>query len=88
VNPKSAKALVSVSAICLLLVLVVMSPAGGLFLYALAALAALIPTIFGKGKLRFAGAVALAAALALLAVTYPKYAAEMTRYKQRAQQKP
>ncbi len=87
-NPKSAKALVGASVISIILGLVVMSPAGGLFLYALAALAALVPTIFGKGKLRFAGAAALVAALVLLVVTYPKYEAEMTRYKQRAQQKP
>ena len=86
-NQKSAKTFVWASVISLLLGMVVMSPAAGFFLYALAALAALIPAIFSSGRLRIAGAVILTVSLALLAVTYPKYDAEMTSYKQRAQQK-
>ena len=86
-NPKSAKTFVWASVVSLLLGMVVMSPVGGFFLYALAALAALIPAIFSSGRLRVAGAVIVAVSLALLAVTYPKYAAEMTSYQQRAQQK-
>ena len=86
-NQKSAKTCVWASAISLLLGTVVMSPAGGFFLYALAALAALIPTIFSSRNLRIAGAVILAVSLMLLAVTYPKYDAEITKYKQRTQQK-
>ncbi len=85
-NPKSTKTFVWASVISLLLGTVVMSPVGGVFLYALAALAALIPAVFGGGRLRIAGAVIVAVSLALLAVTYPKYDAEMTSYKQRAQQ--
>ncbi len=54
-NPKSAKTFVWASVISLLFGTVIMSPAGGFFLYALAALAALIPAIFGGGRLRIAG---------------------------------
>ncbi len=86
-NPKTAKTFVWASVISLLLGMVVMSPAGGFFLYTLAALAALIPAIFGGGRLRIAGAVIVAVSLTLLAVTYPKFDAEMTKYKQRAHQK-
>ncbi len=86
-NPKSAKTFVWASVISLLLGMAVMSPVGGFFFYALAVLAALIPAIFGGGRLRIAGAVIVAVSLALLAVNYPKYDVEMTNYKQRAQQK-
>ncbi len=86
-TPKTAKAFVWASAISLLLGMAVMSPVGGFFLYALAALAALIPAIFGGGRLRIAGALLLAVSLTLIAVNYPKYDAEVTSYKQRAQQK-
>ncbi len=86
-NPKSAKTFIWASVISLLLGMVVMSPAGGLFLYALAVLAALTPAIFGGGRLRIVGALLLAVSLALLAVTYPKFDAEMTKYKQRAHEK-
>ena len=86
-NPKSAKTFVWISVVSLLLGMAVMSPVGGFFLYALAALAALIPAIFSRGRLRVAGAVIVAVSIALLAATYPKFDAEMTSYKQRAQQK-
>ncbi len=86
-NRKTAKTFVWASVISLLLGMVVMSPVGGFFLYTLAALAALIPAIFGGGRLRIASALLLAVSLTLLAVNYPKYDAEMTRYKQRAHQK-
>ncbi len=86
-NPKTAKAFVWASAISLLLGMAVMSPVGGFFLYALVALAVLIPTIFGGGRPRIAGAVIVTVSLALLAVTYPKFDAEMTKYEQRAHQK-
>lgn len=85
-NSKTAKTFVWASVISLLLGTVVMSPVGGFFLYALAALAALIPAVFSSGRLRIAGAVMAAVSLVLLAVTYPKYETEMTKYKQRAHQ--
>lgn len=61
-----------------------MSPAGSIVLYVLAAIAALIATIFGVVMLRIASAVVLVVSLVLLTVTYPKYEAEMAIYKQHA----
>lgn len=87
VNPNSAKTLVWASVISVSLGTVVMSPVGSVFLYALAALAALIAILGGGRRLRIASALILAASLVLLAVTYPKYDIEMKRYKERAQQK-
>ena len=86
-NAKSAKTFVWASVISLLLGLVVMSPAGGVFLYAISALVALIPIVIGGWRLRIAGAVILAVSLVLLTATHPKFDSEMARYKQRAHQK-
>jgi len=81
---ETAKTFIWASAICLLLGMVVMSPAGSVFLYALAVLATLIPIIIGNNRLRIAGVLILLVTLALLAVTYPKFDAEMNTYMQRA----
>jgi membrane protein implicated in regulation of membrane protease activity len=86
-SSKSARTSAWASAISLLLGMVVLSPAGSFFLYGLAALAALIPITIGGWRPRIAGAVILALSLILLVATYPKFDTEMTRYKQRAQQK-
>lgn len=83
-NPTSTRTFVWASVISALLGMVVMSHAGSFSLYALAAVAALIPTIFGGRNMRIAGIVILAVSISLLAVTYPKYKAEMTRYEQNA----
>ena len=81
-NPKTAKTFVWAAVSSILLGMVVMSPAGGLFLYSIAALCAVVPTIFSTKGHRIAGGVLLAVSLALLAVTYPKYDAEMTSYRE------
>lgn len=81
-NPKTAKTFVWAAVSSILLGMVVMSPAGSLFLYSIAALCAVVPTLFSAKGHRIAGGVLLAASLALLAVTYPKYDAEMTRYRE------
>lgn len=81
-NPKTAKTFVWAAASSILLGMVVMSPAGSLFLYSIAALCAVVPTLFSTKGHRIAGGVLLAVSLALLAVTYPKYDAEMTRYRE------
>lgn len=67
--------------------MLVISPVGSLFLYAMAALCAAIPTVFGDRGARVAGAVVLAVSLLLAVVTYPSYATEMTRYRERAKTK-
>ncbi len=81
-NPETAKTFVWAAAGSILLGMVIMSPAGGLFLYAIATLCAVVPTIFSAKGHRIAGGVLLALSLALLAVTYPKYDAEMTSYRE------
>lgn len=86
-SPKSAKTFVWAAVSSILLGMVVMSPAGSLFLYSIAALFAAIPAIFGAKGTRIAGGVILAISIALLAVTYPKFDAEMTKYKERAHKK-
>ncbi len=86
-NPKSAKTFVWAAVISILLGMVVMSPAGSFFLYSVSALFAASPAIFGAKGTRIAAVVILAVSLALLAVTYPKYDAEMTKYKERAHKK-
>lgn len=86
-NPKTAKTFVWAAVSSILLGMVVMSPAGSLFLYSIAALCAVVPTIFGTKGTRIAGGVILAISIALLAVTYPKFDAEMTKYRARAHKK-
>ena len=81
-NLKTAKTFVWAAVSSILLGMVVMSPAGSLFLYSIAALCAVVPAIFGTKGYRIAGGVLLAVSLALLAVTYPEYDAEMTRYRE------
>jgi len=86
-NPKSAKTFVWAAIISILLGMAVMSAAGSLFLYAIAALFAAIAAIFGTKGTRIAGGVILAISIVLLAVTYPKFDAEMTKYRERALKK-
>src|SRR3989344_804291 len=81
-NPKTAKTFVWAAVSSILLGMVVMSPAGGLFLYSIAALCAVVPALFSTKGHRIAGGALLAVSLALLAVTYPKYDAEMTSYRE------
>ena len=83
-DPKTARAFVWAAVGSMLFGMAVMSPAGSLFLYAIAALCAVAPAIFSNKGNRIAGGVLLAASFALLAVTYPKYEAEMTGYRARA----
>ena len=86
-NHKSAKTLVWAAIISIIFGMVVMSPAGSFFLYAIAALFGAIPAIFGAKGTRIAAIVILATSIALLAVTYPKFDAEMTKYRERALKK-
>lgn len=86
-SPKSAKTFVWAAIISIIFGMAVMSPAGSFFLYAIAALFAAIPAIFSTKGTRIAAIVILAISIALLAVTYPEYDAEMTKYKERAHKK-
>jgi len=86
-NPKSVKTFVWAAVICILLGMAVMSPASSLFLYSVAAIFAVIPAIFGAKRMRIAAIVILALSIALLAMTYPKFDIEMTKYRDRAHKK-
>lgn len=81
-NPKTAKTFVWVAVSSILLGMAAMSSAASLFLYSIAALCAMVPTIFSAKGRRIAGAVLLILSLVLLAVTYPEYDAEMTSYRE------
>jgi hypothetical protein len=83
VNPKSAQTLV-VAAAVLAVVGLAASPALGMLCFGLAALLAIAPAAFGKGGMRIAGIVALAAALGLGAATWPEYQKHMDAYRAKA----
>ena len=83
-NPKSARTLVIAAAVLVVLGLVVGSPAAGLLCFGLAVLLAVAPAAFGRGAMRVAGIVALAAGLGLGAATYPDYAKHMEAYRAKA----
>jgi membrane protein implicated in regulation of membrane protease activity len=86
-NPKTARTFVWAAIISIIFGMAIMSPAGSFFLYAIAALFAAIPAIFGAKGTRIAAIVILTISIALLAVIYPKYDVEMTKYKERAHKK-
>lgn len=82
----SAGALAWVAVILIVLGLVVMSPTGGFFLLVLAAIAALVPLVFGSTKRRiFAGVVFCAATLVGIAI-YPEFRKDYDPYLERARQ--
>lgn len=86
-NSKSAKTFVWAAIIIIILGVAIMSPAGSFFLYSIATLFAGIPAIFGAKRTRIAAIVILAISITLLAVTYSKFDAGMTKYKERAHKK-
>lgn len=87
INPKTTKTFVWAASIIFLLGMMIMSPTGSFFLYSVAALFAVIPTIFGAKKTRIVAVVILAVSIALLVATYPKFSAEMTKYRERVNKK-
>lgn len=86
-NPKSARTFVWAAVISIVIGMMIMSTAGSFFLYSVAVLFAAIPAIFAAKRTRIAAIVILAVSIALLVVTYPKFDAEMTKYKERAHKK-
>ena len=80
-NPESAKTLIGAAVLCIFAGMIVLSPHGQLFLYGLAAVAAAIPAIFSRKKLRIVSIIVLLASLALAASVYPEYANYLDRAK-------
>lgn len=82
-QPASARALTVTAALVLLLGFLVPSPSGAFLAFCLAALSALVPVIFGSGKMRVAAAVLLLCSIALAAGKYTDFQSEQERYQQR-----
>lgn len=87
-DPVSARTLVQAAGAVAFIGLVVGSPAGAMAAYALAALLAVAPVVFGRGKPRLAAAIVLAIAALLLYSTYPQYRDEMAAYRAHAAARP
>lgn len=79
---RSAQPFACLSGVALVLGAMVISPAGGFFLSALAGLAALIPIAGGKRWVRLTGVVLLTLSLLAVVNSYPEYRAEMSRYRE------
>jgi hypothetical protein len=86
-KPESARALVWVAGVLIMLGLVVMSPTGAFALFSLAALSAVIPTVFGRKVPRIIAAALLIASLALAATYYSSFEREREAYAQRAKER-
>ncbi len=71
-NPKSASSLAWLSAIVLVIGMMVMSPAGQMAAYVLAAVLAAFPAALGPRKARIGAIVVAVLALVLLAAAYWK----------------
>ncbi len=87
-KPESARALVWIASILIVLGLMVMSPAGALALFVLAALCAAFPLTLGPKRPRIAAAVLFFCALVLAAAYYPDFSREQKTYTLRAKQHP
>lgn len=83
-NPKNTKSLLWIGIISMLTGMIVMSPVAGLALYALATVFSAFPALLGAKRVRIIGIMLLVLSLFLSVATYPKYVAEMTSYKKRA----
>jgi hypothetical protein len=88
-DPRSARALLSLSFLLLFLIAgTVGNPAAGAVVSGLAALSALPAVVFGKRWLRAAGVLVLAASLAATAVLLPPAIRHMDAYRDRALRAP
>lgn len=87
-KPASAKTLTWLAAILAVMACMVMSPSGALFLLAAAALAALFPSVFSRGKVRLVAMVLLLLSLGLAVQKYPAFRHEQAAYRQHQQKGP
>lgn len=79
-NPKSANALLSSSALLIVLGLSVGSPSGTFVLLVLAAICSMIPVVFASKRPRLFSAVLLFAAVALAVNYYPAFKQDQDAY--------
>jgi len=83
-KPDSARALVWVSLFLVVIGPIATSRAANFMGPALAALLALLPAVFGRGRTRLLASIVLAASVAAAAIMYPGYRAEMERWMARS----
>jgi len=76
----TARALVRVATGCIILGLLIGSPAGSMFFYGLGALFAFPSVLLERGRSRVLAALVLGAALSLLVIIYPEYREHMARW--------
>ncbi len=87
-KPSSARSLLVLSGLAVLLGLSGMSPAGAFAAVALAAVCALPPLLFAAGRLRTAAALLLLAAVSLFIQQYPDFTEHMASYRRQAESAP
>ena len=80
---QSAKTLLWLAGILMLTGMAVMSPAAGLFCFALAALSAGAAILLSRGTVRIVSIIMTAAALIMVGVMYPAYKTHMDQYRLR-----
>jgi len=80
----TARTLAQAATGCIVLGLVILSPAGAMFLHGLAALFALPSVLMARGPARLFPGIVLALALAMLYATYPEFREHMADYAARA----
>ena len=80
-KPASAKALTCVAATLLITAGIVMSPSGAFFLATAAALIALFPSVFSRGKLRVVAVLLLLISLGLALEKYPNFNHDQAAYR-------
>jgi hypothetical protein len=82
-QPASARALTVTATVVLFVGFLIPSPSGAFLAFGLAALLAVVPTIFGPGKMRLVAAVLLLCSIGLAANKYPNFKSEQERYRQK-----
>lgn len=87
-NPKTMKTLVWAAIVIMLIGMTVMSPVAGCALALLSAVCSAFPAFLGTRRVRFAGILIMVVSLLFAAATYPKYNAEMTAYRTKANKAP
>ena len=79
-NPASARALIGLAVLLMIVGWMIISPAGSFFAFLAAAVSALSPAIFGRGRARLVAASLLLAALSSAAIKFPEFSQEQMRY--------
>lgn len=77
----TAKTLTCFAAILVIIAFMVISPSGALFSSAVAALVAVFPSVFSRGKVRLVAVVLLLASLAVVFFNYPALEQDQTIYR-------